>query len=96
MVVPGKAGEDLLLVSSEACKLLDGQDLAPRWTLSAAQVLRYGVLLQEPVRSLQARHPQPIPLVALGMTLGGWRAMSFCQSLLPVTWCCPVPTSRGW
>lgn len=44
MVVPGKAGEDLLLVSSEACKLLDGQDLAPRWTLSAAQVLRKPVL----------------------------------------------------
>ncbi|XP_004438301.1 PREDICTED: protein ITFG3 [Ceratotherium simum simum] len=40
MKVPGKAGEDLLLVSSEACELLDGQDLAPRWTLSAAQVLR--------------------------------------------------------
>ncbi|XP_039079366.1 protein FAM234A [Hyaena hyaena] len=44
MAVPGKAGEDLLLVSSEACVLLDGQDLVPRWTLSAAQVLRRPVL----------------------------------------------------
>ncbi|XP_029804805.1 protein FAM234A [Suricata suricatta] len=44
MTVPGKAGEDLLLVSSEACVLLDGQDLAPRWTFSAAQVLRRPVL----------------------------------------------------
>lgn len=46
MSVPGDAGEDLLLVSSEACVLLDGQDLAPRWTLSVAQVPRYGVFLQ--------------------------------------------------
>lgn len=44
MTVPGKAGEDLLLVSSEACVLLDGQDLAPRWTFSAARVLRRPVL----------------------------------------------------
>ncbi|XP_057551552.1 protein FAM234A [Hippopotamus amphibius kiboko] len=44
MNVPGKVGQDLLLVSSEACILLDGQDLAPRWTLSAAQVLRKPVL----------------------------------------------------
>lgn len=38
--VPGKSGEHLLLVSSEACVLLDGQELAPIWTFSAAQVLR--------------------------------------------------------
>lgn len=44
MSVPGDAGEDLLLVSSEACVLLDGQDLAPRWTLSVAQVPRKPVL----------------------------------------------------
>ncbi|XP_021553798.1 protein FAM234A isoform X1 [Neomonachus schauinslandi] len=42
--VPGKTGEDLLLVSSEACVLVDGQDLAPRWTFSAAQVLRKPIL----------------------------------------------------
>ncbi|XP_028612295.1 protein FAM234A isoform X1 [Grammomys surdaster] len=44
MNVPGKAGQDLLLVSSEACMLLDGQDLVPRWTLSATQVLRKPIL----------------------------------------------------
>ncbi|XP_007955638.1 protein FAM234A [Orycteropus afer afer] len=44
MHVPGKAGEDLLLVGSEACVLLDGQDLAPRWTLSDAQVFRKPIL----------------------------------------------------
>lgn len=48
MTVPGKVGEDLLLVSSEACVLLDGQELAPRWIFSAARVLRYGVFLREP------------------------------------------------
>ena len=46
MNVPGKAGDDLLLVSAEACVLLDGQDLTPRWTFGTTQVLRYGVLLQ--------------------------------------------------
>ncbi|XP_051023682.1 protein FAM234A [Acomys russatus] len=44
MNVPGKAGQDLLLVSSEACMLLDGQDLVPRWTFSATQVLRKPIL----------------------------------------------------
>ncbi|XP_003478456.1 protein FAM234A [Cavia porcellus] len=44
MNVPGKAGQDVLLVSSEACVLLDGQDLTPRWTLEAAQVLRKPIL----------------------------------------------------
>ncbi|XP_032461238.1 protein FAM234A isoform X2 [Phocoena sinus] len=44
MNVPGKVGEDLLLVSSEACVLLDGQELVPRWTLGAAQVLRKPIL----------------------------------------------------
>ena len=43
MNVPGNGGEDLLLVGSEACVLLDGQELAPRWTFGIAQVLRYGV-----------------------------------------------------
>lgn len=43
MNVPGNGGEDLLLVGSEACVLLDGQELAPRWTFGVAQVLRYGV-----------------------------------------------------
>lgn len=45
MNVPGKAGQDVLLVSSEACMLLDGQDLVPKWTLGATQVLRYVQLL---------------------------------------------------
>ncbi|XP_045705183.1 protein FAM234A [Phyllostomus hastatus] len=40
MNVPGNGGEDLLLVGSEACMLLDGQELAPRWTFGVAQVLR--------------------------------------------------------
>ncbi|KAM6165953.1 protein FAM234A isoform 1-T2 [Erethizon dorsatum] len=44
MNVPGKAGQDVLLVSSEACVLLDGQELTPRWTLGAAQILRKPVL----------------------------------------------------
>uniref|UniRef100_A0AC11D537 Family with sequence similarity 234 member A n=1 Tax=Ovis aries TaxID=9940 RepID=A0AC11D537_SHEEP len=44
MNVPGKAGDDLLLVSTEACVLLDGQDLTPRWTFGTAQVLRKPVL----------------------------------------------------
>ncbi|KAB0401621.1 hypothetical protein E2I00_007279, partial [Balaenoptera physalus] len=44
MNVPGKVGEDLLLVSAEACVLLDGQELVPRWTLGAAQVLRKPIL----------------------------------------------------
>lgn len=47
MNVPGKAGQDVLLVSSEACVLLDGQDLTPRWTLEAAQVLRYRAFVPE-------------------------------------------------
>uniref|UniRef100_A0A8P0PGM3 Protein FAM234A n=1 Tax=Canis lupus familiaris TaxID=9615 RepID=A0A8P0PGM3_CANLF len=42
--VPGKAGEDLLLVTSEACVLLDGQDLTPRWTFRTAQVFRKPIL----------------------------------------------------
>uniref|UniRef100_A0A8C3WKN8 Protein FAM234A n=1 Tax=Catagonus wagneri TaxID=51154 RepID=A0A8C3WKN8_9CETA len=44
MSVPGKVGEDLLLVTSEDCMLLDGQGLEPRWTLGAAQILRKPVL----------------------------------------------------
>ncbi|XP_058536409.1 protein FAM234A isoform X2 [Ochotona princeps] len=44
MNVPGKGGQDLLLVGSEACMLLDGQELTPRWTLGMAQVLRKPVL----------------------------------------------------
>lgn len=48
MNVPGKGGEDLLLVTSEACMLLDGQELSPKWTFSAAQVLRYEVFSTNP------------------------------------------------
>ncbi|XP_062955837.1 protein FAM234A-like isoform X2 [Cynocephalus volans] len=44
MSVPGKAGKDVLLVSSEACELLDGQELVPRWTFHASQVLRKPIL----------------------------------------------------
>ncbi|XP_008061916.1 protein FAM234A [Carlito syrichta] len=40
MHVPGKAGADVLLVGSEACVLLDGQELMPRWTLRMAPGLR--------------------------------------------------------
>ncbi|XP_041603885.1 protein FAM234A [Vulpes lagopus] len=42
--VPGKAGKDLLLVTSEACVLLDGQDLTPQWTFRTAQVFRKPIL----------------------------------------------------
>ncbi|KAM6155221.1 protein FAM234A [Rhynchocyon petersi] len=42
--VPGRAGEDLLLVGTEACMLLDGQDLTPRWTLGDIQVFRKPIL----------------------------------------------------
>nr|KAF6294831.1 hypothetical protein mPipKuh1_009705 [Pipistrellus kuhlii] len=44
MDVPGKGGEDLLLVSADTCVLLGGQELAPRWTFSAPQVLRKPIL----------------------------------------------------
>ncbi|XP_025130604.3 protein FAM234A isoform X3 [Bubalus bubalis] len=44
MNVPGKAGDDLLLVSTKAYVLLDGQDLTPRWTFGTTQVLRKPVL----------------------------------------------------
>ncbi|KAM5131533.1 protein FAM234A isoform 1-T1 [Callospermophilus lateralis] len=44
MSVPGKSGQDLLLVSSEACVLLDGQELTPRWTLGEVQVMRKPIL----------------------------------------------------
>lgn len=44
MNVPGKAGQDVLLVTSEACVLLDGQELTPKWTLGTAQVLRKPIL----------------------------------------------------
>nr|KAF6272086.1 hypothetical protein mMyoMyo1_010882 [Myotis myotis] len=44
MSVPGKGGEDLLLVSPDSCVLLEGQELAPRWTFSAPQVLRKPIL----------------------------------------------------
>ncbi|XP_006873889.1 PREDICTED: protein ITFG3 [Chrysochloris asiatica] len=44
MLVPGRAGEDLLLVGSEACMLLDGQDLVPRWILGDTQVFRKPIL----------------------------------------------------
>lgn len=44
MNVPGKAGEDLLLVGAEACVLADGQDLTPRWTFRVAQVFRKPIL----------------------------------------------------
>ncbi|KAG8508939.1 Protein FAM234A, partial [Galemys pyrenaicus] len=40
VLVPGPAGQDLLLVSTKACVLLDGRELRTRWTLNAAQVLR--------------------------------------------------------
>ncbi|XP_037670149.1 protein FAM234A isoform X1 [Choloepus didactylus] len=40
MSVPGKTGEDVLLVGSEACVLLDRQELTPTWAFGATQVLR--------------------------------------------------------
>ncbi|XP_069875851.1 protein FAM234A-like [Dipodomys merriami] len=44
MNVQGNAGQDVLLVTSEACVLLDGQELTPRWTVSGAQILRKPIL----------------------------------------------------
>lgn len=44
MNVPGKTGQDVLLISSESCVLLDGQELTPKWTLGAAQILRKPIL----------------------------------------------------
>ncbi|XP_036681536.1 protein FAM234A isoform X2 [Balaenoptera musculus] len=61
MNVPGKVGEDLLLVSAEACVLLDGQELVPRWTLGAAQVLRSCSWTSAPGLSCGARPSQASP-----------------------------------
>jgi hypothetical protein len=65
MNVPGKAGQDMLLVSSEACMLLDGQELTPRWTLSTAQILRYRVFFQSQIDPIAdtglSGIPQPTP-----------------------------------
>lgn len=61
MNVPGKGGEHLLLVSSEACVLLDGQELAPIWTFSAAQVLRYRVFSRNPCSCCKLSTPSPSP-----------------------------------
>ncbi|XP_045141950.1 protein FAM234A [Echinops telfairi] len=45
LAIPGLgAASDLLLVGSEACVLLNGQDLTPRWTLADVQVSRKPVL----------------------------------------------------
>ncbi|XP_058141594.1 protein FAM234A [Dasypus novemcinctus] len=40
MHIPGKTGPDVLLVSSNACELLDGQGLTRSWAIGTAQVLR--------------------------------------------------------
>ncbi|XP_020862216.1 protein FAM234A [Phascolarctos cinereus] len=44
MKVPGSTGEDILLVKSDACELLDGQTLISKWTLNASEVVRKPVL----------------------------------------------------
>ncbi|XP_027718891.1 protein FAM234A-like [Vombatus ursinus] len=44
MKVPGSAGEDILLVKSDACELLDGQTLISKWTLNTSEVVRKPVL----------------------------------------------------
>lgn len=79
MNVPGKAGQDLLLVSSEACVLLDGQDLVPRWTFGATQVLRYVQLLL----SLSGE----IPLLSLSCDQGLLHLLA--------TGSCPSPWVQG-
>lgn len=61
MNVPGKGGGDLLLVSSEACMLLDGQELTPRWTFNVAQVLRYEVFSRNPCSCCKLCTPSPSP-----------------------------------
>lgn len=89
MNVPGKGGEHLLLVSSEACVLLDGQELAPIWTFSAAQVLRYRVFSRNPCGCCKLSTPSPssghsmdaAPIVA-------GRIHASASSLF--TWCCPA------
>lgn len=96
MNVPGKGGEDLLLVSSEACMLLDGQELTPRWTFNVAQVLRYEVFCRNPCSCLlQAVQPQSVPRQPQGRgPHWGWVGgpVCFCQG--PLT-CDPVLACIG-
>ncbi|XP_068963819.1 protein FAM234A isoform X1 [Petaurus breviceps papuanus] len=44
MKVPGNTGEDILLVKSDACELLDGQRLISKWILNVSEVVRKPVL----------------------------------------------------
>ncbi|XP_074053120.1 protein FAM234A [Macrotis lagotis] len=44
MNVPGNTGNDILLVKSDACELLNGQEFISKWTLSASEVMRKPVL----------------------------------------------------
>ncbi|XP_036594616.1 protein FAM234A [Trichosurus vulpecula] len=44
MKVPGDTGEDILLVKSDACELLDGQKLISKWTLNVSEIVRKPVL----------------------------------------------------
>lgn len=92
MNVPGKGGKDLLLVSSDSCVLLEGQELAPRWTFSAPQVLRYR-LPREPVQLLQARPRQPIPWQPRGGGRDGQCAAA--SGLLPAPWYFPAQRGGG-
>ncbi|XP_072458087.1 protein FAM234A isoform X2 [Notamacropus eugenii] len=44
MKVPRNTGNDILLVKSDACELLDGQRLILKWTLNMSEVVRKPVL----------------------------------------------------
>ncbi|XP_021076988.1 protein FAM234A [Mus pahari] len=87
MNVPGKGGQDLLLVTSEACMLLDGQDLEPRWTLGETQVLRKPVL----------GHYKPDTLaVAIENGTGSDRQILLLDlSTGSVLWSLPLPSLPG-
>lgn len=88
MNVPGKAGEDLLLVGAEACVLADGQDLTPRWTFRVAQVFRC-VLLQRPARltsrlcSLSLGNPGMRPMRIVEVSVCWTEASCLCPGAAP-------------
>lgn len=90
MNVPGKGGEDLLLVSSDICVLLEGQELTPRWTFSASQVLRYR-LFPRSLCTVTSPGPAAHPRQPHGDGRGDQCASA--RGLLPV----PVlPCRGGW
>lgn len=88
MSVPGKGGEDLLLVSSDSCVLLDGRELALRWTFSAPQVLRYRLFPRTLCSCCKPRPTSPSPWEPRG---GGQEDQcASVSSPLPAPWSFPA------